>query len=89
MAWTHRQAPGAAERRVSTFPDECFGGGYTFSTQLMEVEWNRLETYPQLVVDHVHWDMTAGTHPLAVNWRLDDNPIGTVSPFSTDTTNQC
>ena len=76
MAWTRVQAPCSAERIPNVYPTECFGGPYTFSQHLVNVEWTRQEAYHPLVVEHRHWEETERTYPLLVTWQITETPLG-------------
>ena len=68
-------------RCVSVCPAECYGVPFTFSTHLLDVESNRREQNPPLVLGEMNWKSTENSFSLEIKWRLDESLIGMCSPF--------
>lgn len=51
--------------RVNVYPEECFGGRFTFSGHLINEEWTRKDEYAERVVENVAWEQARGN---GISW---------------------
>lgn len=76
MAWTRKQPPRAARRRVPVYPAcPTEGVSHSFSNHLMDVTWQSLEDYASIVKERKPWGETEKSFPLSLAWNVAEAPI--------------
>ena len=77
-AWTRTEAPHANERQVADYKSPPIQGKHTFSSHLREVEYIKSVKFPPSVAEATkEWDFIGASFPLAINWLVDEEPVGT------------